>query len=187
MRQRVQRTFDHAAATLGLAGTEEVISLVETLAEELSYIEALREGLLRRVQAMTPKLERYGRAWRGDTRRGLTQVQRLHAIAVRRIGKRFDEVDAMTGEVLSALRNIDSQQVFIRSRRDGLYRSQRAWEPLLDEWDHAGPALDAAVWALLARTYPFLAPRYMPVTEWVSSTALRPLRGTRRLQTAMSW
>ena len=64
----------------------------------------------------------------------LTQVRRL---APRRCADqpRFEELDAQTGEVMAALRNVDSQRAFIRSNRDWLYRSQRAWEPILGEWE----------------------------------------------------
>ena len=67
-----------------------------------------------------------------------------------------------------------------RTNRDWLYRSQRAWQPVLDEWDDAAGEFDEGSRALLGRTYRFLAPRYMPVTEWLSPTRLErkkaPLR-----------
>lgn len=72
---------------------------------------------------------------------------------------------------MAALRNVDHQKAFIRSHRDWLYRSQRAWETILNEWDAAGEELNSAMFALLSRTYQFLAPQFMPVTEWISATA----------------
>jgi hypothetical protein len=71
---------------------------------------------------------------------------------------------------MAALRNTESQRTFIRSNRDWLYRTQRAWQPLLLEWDAAGIGLDDGIQLLLNRTYHFLAPRFMPVTEWASAT-----------------
>ncbi len=68
---------------------------------------------------------------------------------------------------MSALQDADGQQTFIRSNRDWLYVSQRAWQPLLSEWDAAGTSLNDDVLLLLNRTYRFLAPRFMPVTEWI--------------------
>jgi hypothetical protein len=184
-RLQVQDAFAKAAATLGLASREAVIQLVEELARELAYIEALRDRLLRRVKGMAEKLNRLAQAYRGDGPHleTLTQVRRLTGTALQQISHRFDELDAQTGEVMAALRNADSQRTFIRSNRDWLYRAQRAWQPLLAEWDSAGIGFDEGMMALLADSYKFLAPRFMPVTEWASVT--RPPKrkpdGTRQM------
>jgi hypothetical protein len=184
---QVQQAFAKAADELGLPTREAVVERVEVLAQELAYIEALRDRLLRRVKAMTDKLNRMAQTYRGDGSHleTLTQVRRLTAVALKQINHRFEELDAQTGEVVSALRNADSQRVFIRSNRDWLYRAQRAWHSLLSEWDVAGLGFDEGILALLNRSYQFLAPRFMPVTEWESAT--RP--GRRRKPTAreMVW
>ncbi len=167
-RQKVQQAFARAAEELGLPDSSEVVALVEDLARELGYIEALRDRLLRRVQEVCVRLELLFKGWRGDSSHleTLTQVRRLSALALRQISSRFDELDAQTGEVVSALRNAESQRVFIRSNRDWLYRSLLSWQPILTEWATPPLQLDETAWSLLARTYKFLAPRYMPVTEW---------------------
>jgi hypothetical protein len=99
----------------------------------------------------------------------LTSVRRLTIIALKQLMRRFEELDAQTGEVMATLRNADRQRAFIRAHRDWLYRSQLGWRPVLDEWDGAGMDPGEATRALLVRTYRFLAPRFMPVTEWISS------------------
>ena len=71
-------------------------------------------------------------------------MRRLNLVALRRIGGRFEELDAQTGEVMAALRNLESQRTFIRSNRDWLYRTLRAWQPLLLEWDGLGFTFDEA-------------------------------------------
>jgi hypothetical protein len=143
-RHRLHEAFQKAADTLGLADPEAVMRLVEEMAGELAYIEALRARLLRRLQSMHVKLDQLLRSWHGDSHHGetLTQVFRLTSLALKQIGGRFDELDAQTGEVLAALRNAEGQRAFIRSNRDWLFRSQRAWEPLLREWDSAMVGLD---------------------------------------------
>lgn len=85
---------------------------------------------------------------------------------------------------MSALRNSESQRDFIRSNRDWLYRTQRAWQTLLVEWDAAGIGFDEGILLLLNRSYQFLAPRYMPVTEWVAVT--RPSK-KKNLERRMIW
>ncbi len=178
LRQQVHDALARAAEMLGLEDAEQVVALIEDLAYELAFIEALRHRLLRRVKMMVEKLERLTRAFRGDSSHmeTLTQVQRLSGVALRQISVRFDELDAQTGEVLAALRNADSQRAFIRSNRDWLYRAQRAWEPILSAWDRADGTIDDGLFALLARSYRFLAPRFMPVTEWISTTKPKPRR-----------
>lgn len=173
-KQQVQQAFAKAAETLGVPTREDVVRQVEELARELAYIEALRDRLLRRVKAMMEKLNSMAQAYRGDGSHleTLTQVRRLAGIALKQIAHRFDELDAQTGEVMAALKNAESQRAFIRSNRDWLYRTQRAWEALLAEWDVAGSSFDEGMMLLLGRSYQFLAPRFMPVTEWTS--AARP-------------
>ncbi len=169
-RQMVQTAFAKAAQALGLPDKQAVIDLAEELAQELAYIEALRDRLLRRVKAMADKLNHMAQGYRGDGTHleTLTQVRRLTGRALKQIAHRFDELDAQTGEVMAALRNAESQRTFIRSNRDWLYRSQRAWQALLQEWDTAGLSFDEGICALLTRSYQFLAPRFMPVTEWTA-------------------
>jgi hypothetical protein len=186
-RQQVQEAFAKAAEALGLPSREAVIRLVEELAQELAYIEALRDRLLRRVETMADKLNHMAQAYRGDGSHleTLTQVRRLTLSALQQIDHRFDELDAQTGEVMAALRNADSQRVFIRSNRDWLYRAQRAWQPLLSEWEVAGIGFDEGILSLLSRSYQFLAPRFMPVTEWASLT--RPGRRRKDQSRQMVW
>jgi hypothetical protein len=188
LRQQVQSAFERAASALGLASKQEVIVLVEDLAAELSYIEALREGLLLRVRKLAGRLSHMGKERRGDLHRmeSLTQTQRLAVTALRQFSDRFDEVDAQTGEVLAALGNIESQQAFIRSNRDWLYRGRRAWDPILKEWDYAGARMDEAMWLLIGRTYQFLAPRYMPVKEW-QNFSVRGKPRAKPMREQMQW
>jgi hypothetical protein len=125
-------------------------------------------------------------AYRGDRQRQETasRVNRLALTARQAFQERFDELAAQTGEVMSALRNMESQQAFIRSIRDQLYREQRDWQPILDAW--AGTDLAEEVsWDLITRTYQFLAPRYMPVTEWTAAN--RASRSLAKQVQAMSW
>lgn len=189
MRQRVQHAFIKAAETLGLENAACLIGMVESLASELSYIETLRDHLLRPVQALLVRTENLAQAGRGDGQRGetITQVHRLTSIAAKKMAGQFDAVDAQSNEVMSALRNLESHQIFIRSIRDLLYRSQRAWTPVLKLWDDLDPDVPHAVWQLIAKTYRFLAPRYMSVQEWHANQNGRPRGSDVKQASAMSW
>lgn len=170
--QQVQEALRRIAGELGLGSPEAVSTLADALAHEMAYVEALRERLLQPVQGIAVKLARLAQGWHGDPAQieTLTQVRRLTGVALRRIGGRFDELDAQTGEVLSTLRNLDSQKTFIRASRDWLYRTLRAWQPLLLQWDSVGYTLDEIARAAIEHSYRFLAPRFMPVTEWLAAT-----------------
>ena len=169
LRQQIQEAFQRAAEALGLPSKDAVIEQLETLAFELAFIEALRERLLDRVRAMAGWIARAAWAGRSEVgqRGALERVRYLSTEALRQLGHRFEEQDAQAGEVMAVLRHIDSHRGFIRSNRDWLYRSHMAWEPVLAEWDKIGAASEEDRRVLLARTYQFLAPRYMPVTEWL--------------------
>jgi hypothetical protein len=175
LRAHVQRALCHAAEALALDSASQVVERIERLGRELAYIEALRDRLLRRVREMSAKVDRLARGFRGGATQieTLGQVKRLTAIALRQIGARFEELESGTRDVITALRQVEYAQTFIREHRDWLYRSQRAWEPVLADWEAANGAGEGTL-ALLGRTYRFLAPRFMPVTEWVS--ALHPRR-----------
>jgi hypothetical protein len=175
LRHQVQRGLGRAAEVLGRADAEALLAELGELARELAYVEALRDRLLRRTQRMAAKVERLDRVRRSDSARAetVTQVARLTAIALRQMAARFADLDAQTADVIGALRDADSQRVFIRSNRDWLYRSQRAWAPVLLEWDDVDPAQEDGLGGVLTRTYQFLAPRFMPVTEWLMATRQR--------------
>lgn len=86
LRQQVQLAFERAATELGLPSSATVVARVEELAGELAYIEALRDRLLRPVQAMIAHLERMATTYRGDSQRQqtVTRVQHLASLACTR-------------------------------------------------------------------------------------------------------
>ena len=189
LRAAVQRAFERAAAELGQADPQKVMQLVADLAGELSFIEALRETFLRRVRSMAARLDGLssGAVMNIERQSTLSRIRKLAHAASAQIRSRFEEVDTQTGELLVTLRHVERHTIFIRAQRDWLYRSSRAWEPLLIEWDSAMPGMDDATWARLHRTYHFLAPRFMPVQEWFSSDAQRIMRRSKKPQNVMVW
>ena len=189
LRAAVQRAFEQAAQELGLADPREAMDLLAAIASELAYIEALRERFLRRVQSMVVRLDglSHGAVVNMERQAALSRIRRLAHIALDQVASRFAEVDDQTGEVLATLRDADSHRTFIRAHRDWLYRSSRAWEPILAEWDTAMAGLDESSWQRLTRTYQFLAPRFMPVQEWFSAASQAGNRRAKKLQNVMVW
>ena len=190
IRPRVQEALRRAAEALGLAGGGSAVAeLLEELAGELSYIEALRERLLDRVQAMARRLGRQSQeigSLAPNRRETLFQVARLAGIGLGRVAARFEQVDAQTGEIIAALRNLERQRSFLRPNRDWLYGTQIAWDPMLREWE-ALPAgcADDRLWKVIDRLYRFLAPRYMAVQEW--QQMLTGSSGPERERAVLTW
>ena len=190
LKSRIQAAFREAAKALDLPDGDAVIAIVARLTEELAFIEALRERLLARVTDLGARLGLIGRGFnRQDAKRRevLTQVQRLMRTAITQFRARFEDIDAQTGEIIATLRNADSQIAYIRSNRDGIYRSLRAWEPLLTQWAKASRDASADHWHAIEETYQFLARRYLPVSEWPNFNSLRQGGAPRKPANAMAW
>ena len=145
-----------------------MLGLLESIARELAYIEALRERLLHPLRNMARRFDAVGSGWRGDSTHMemLILVRRLTSTALSQVNGCFVAVDAQSADVLTALGNVAATRAVIRANRDWLYRSQRAFAPILTEWQAAPRQLDDQFWSLLGRSYRFLAPRFMGFKEW---------------------
>ncbi len=189
LRAKLQAAFAAAARSIGLPDAAAITVLVADIAEELAFIEALRESLLQRVEGLVERVDKLGGGVNVNPDRVtvLARVRRLARNAARQVASRFAEVDGQTGEVIATLRNIDSQRAFIRAHRDWLHSSGRAWEPILAEWQAAAPVLDDAAWQRLGRTYQFLAPRFMQVQEWLAAAAGRKGGRPKQPENIMRW
>ena len=186
LRQQIQEAFQRAAEELGLPSKDAVIAQLESLAGELAYIEALRDRLLDGVRALTQRIEQLVRASQPDVgQRGLLErVRHLGNEAFQQLNHRFEQQDAQTGEVMAMLRHLDSHRGFIRSNRDWLYRCHMAWEPTLAAWATDAELPSPDMRPLLLRTYQFLAPRFMSVTEWLKTN--KPVKKA-DIGVRMSW
>ncbi len=190
LRATVQNAFREAATALDLASGEDVVALVARFTEELAFIEALRDRLFGRVLTLCARLGVIARgANRQDLHRreDITQVQRLASLALTQFRGRFEDIDAQTGEIIATLRNADSQIAYIRSNRDTLYRSHRAWQPVLDAWQKAEVAGGEALWPAVGVLYQFLAQRYLPSNEWPSFNSLRQAGAPKKPEHTMTW
>ncbi len=166
--QRLHAAFDLLASQLQMPHALDVLALLESLSEELAYIEALRERLLRPVRDLGRKLESISRRHhpRGDHFHMITQVRRLCFMGLSQIGRRFGAVDNLTTDVIELLTTAEKQWGTIRTNRNWLYRSYLAFAPILQEWQSVPHVIDDMFWPRLARTYRFLAPRFMAMQEW---------------------
>jgi hypothetical protein len=175
-KRKINDAFDEVADKLGMGreNREEVINLVHQVADELTYIETLREKY-RNVKMIDRKLQELRRIYAHEkgVLETVTQVIRLIDDAMKKFETSFDEIDANTGEIMSVLRNFTTQRQYIRNKRDDLYRRLRAWDELFQRWHDLSPERGPAAVRLVRDTYQFLAPRFMKVKEWLMMTKIQ--------------
>lgn len=169
-RKRINQAFEEVAERLGIGRErkEEVVGHIETLSDELAYIEALRDLFLH-IKSIEQKIQALRKIYARE--RSVLEVAdpvaRLARRAIDGFQEKFDECDAQTGEILGAVKNIDAHISYIRAMRDDLHMRLIAWEELLKAWSVVKPEAAPGIPELLRKTYHFLAPRFMPVNEWV--------------------
>lgn len=190
-RAKAEKAALAAADRLAIAD-QEVKATLRVLAEELAYIEALREKFagIRRMEAKLDVLRR-----RFATERSVLEiadaVRRLMTIAVKRLGHLFEQIDAQTGEIVGMLKNPKAQESYIRGKRDELYCRMVAWRDILARWEKCDAKPTEGNVALLRETYRFLAPRFMPAQQWVLASQLLqrsiPAGGRREIPNSVNW
>jgi hypothetical protein len=168
MKVKINDAFGQAADKLGLGDNmEKVVDLVDSLAEELSYIEALRRQF-ERITVVETRLKDMRELYRADlgVMETLTPVSRLCKIAMDEFRSSFEDVDAQTGEIMAVLKNIGAQIKYIRTNRDDLYRRFWAWKEIVDKWEGQPAKRTRAAETVMMETYSFLAQRFLPQNEW---------------------
>jgi hypothetical protein len=172
-KQKVNAAFEEAAEMLGIGREKkaDVVGRIETLAKELAYIEALREKLHQMI-AMQQKIEKLRRLYSME-RSVLDIIDRVARLANNAVGKfkvKFEAIDKATANILEVLETLDKKIEGIRASRDDLHRSLIAWTEVLAAWNACRTEISEENEDLLHETYRFLAPRYLPVSEWVLVT-----------------
>lgn len=189
LRTTLQNASRKAVAELGCEAPEEVMARLDALAPEFSYVEALRDRLLLRIEALVARARRIAAALsRSDTVRSdaIGRVIKMAGTSLAEIGARFERLDGVCRDIIDLLREPELRLAFVHESRDALYRSQIGWDPILVQWDAVSGDDEAALWQAVANTYQFLARRYLPVTEWPSFAALRSSLSTSS-RNAMRW
>jgi len=169
VKERVNDAFAKAAVSLGLAAADRdgVIARIDSLVRELAFIEALRErfGQINRIEMMLNALLHH---FRGDhgTSQSIIRIRALLKAPLRRFQTIFDETDAMTSEVLAALKNVGNQIEFIRKSRDELWDHYMAWQDIIAEANQTPPERSSACEVLVRKIYQLVASRYPQEQTW---------------------
>lgn len=168
-KQRAQQAFSELARRLGLPEErkQEIVDKVESIARELSYIEALRDRY-GQVQHILSGLAQTGRIYKTD-RQIQSDLSRMMALVKQPIldfEDIFGQLDAQTGEIVAVLKSYDSQLGFIRRMRDELHTRLMLWDDVIYAWEgepiERGPELEAR----LKKTYHFLAQHFLVTKVW---------------------
>ncbi|WP_434623042.1 hypothetical protein [Azospirillum sp. B2RO_4] len=167
--EKMKAAFAKIAERLKLTTNAEqyLTDRIDDLAQELSYIEALRDRFrhIRRIDQAMAKLATIYRTDRTFCSE-LNRMQGLIRKPLREYDMIFDQADAQTGDIVGALRNFHPTVQFIRKIRDDLRAKLLEWEELLQGWDEITMERSPKVEALQKQTYRFLASRYIETTVW---------------------
>lgn len=175
-KKKINEAFGEAAERLGLGreNREKIVPYIEKLTLELAYIEALRDTV-RVVATIFEKIEGLHRLYRRQAALAQTidQVRKLMLVAIADFNDRLAEIDAQTGEIIAVLKNLENQVLYIREKRDDLFKRLKAWEPTIIEWRTVDVAVSMKMDDVIRRLYQFLAARFMKTDEWVLMTQLQ--------------
>ncbi|HEV2675259.1 MAG TPA: hypothetical protein VGV37_12015 [Aliidongia sp.] len=178
IKQRVNAAFSDIAVKIGLPPErkQEVIDRVDQLARELSYIEALRErfGTIRQIGETITAFQKIYRRDR-TVIEDLSRITNLIRRPLTELQGIFDQVDGMSGEIVSLLRNLVRQIEFIRESRDELHQRMMLWDEIIVKFATIQVDRSPDNEALMKELYRFLARNFIVEKPWelVSSAFAR--------------
>lgn len=161
-KKALKDAFGRAAVALGFEASqsEKVLDLIETLAREICYIEALRDRALelKKIQANIEALVKVYTDLRGATEVGRVKI--LIAKGVNEPDNLLNIVDAETADIMNALMTIDEVIKQVRRLRDDLHFVLMEWDPIIAAWQDKAMVRSVEIDRALAMTYQFLAIRF---------------------------
>lgn len=169
-KERIQKGISEIAEKLGLGEErkQEVLDLVDRVARELAYIEALRDRFAY-ASAIQTKLVQVIALHRGD-RQFTAEVQRVRTLMeppIRDFSFVFDQVDAQTGEILTVLKSYDKQINFIREMRDELHKKIMIWDEVIETWNIDLSTRSKGIREAVQSTYRFVAYNFPQAQDWM--------------------
>lgn len=166
---KIQGAFGKLAARLGLPDErrEDVVDMVDFLAEELAYVEALRERVALK-RKLVETLKRLRGAYKRE-REILGHVERAAQLLERPViayETRLGMVDGQIGETAAAILDLHRRIDFLRETRDHLHAQTMRWDDLLAAWAAPEPERSPAEQRKIAGTYRFAARHFPAASEW---------------------
>lgn len=169
-KRKVRERAIEIAALAGLPPErkQEVVDRIDLLANELAYIEALRD-YFKPVFDIARKLRAIQRHARGDREmdQQLRRMQTLLKTPITSLRNRLDEVEGATGEAMSALRQFEATLALLRRQRDALHAETLLWGDIPARWAALDPDREDAMLEV-GPLYRFLARHYLDSKVWSS-------------------
>jgi plasmid stabilization system protein ParE len=168
-KKKVQEAFELLAERLGLgrANKHQIVEMIEQLARETSYIEALRERFSK-IQKIANGFHLLFGLYKRE--RGVQdEIGRCRILVkkpVEDIIGIFLQVDANTGEVFNALKRLRETVSYIRNKRDELHLRFMLWDDIIAAWDNVPLERDGRIDKLVRITYRFVARHFPQGSEW---------------------
>ena len=165
-KKKIQEAFELLAEKLGLgrANKNQIVEMIEQLARETSYIEALRERFQKIYGGFNVLFAAYKRE-RG-VQDEVGRIRILMKKPVEDISGIFLQIDANTGEVFNALKRLRETISYIRSKRDELHQRFMLWDEILVAWEGVPLERDGRMDKLVRITYRFIARHFPQDSEW---------------------
>jgi len=174
VKEKINDAFGAAARHLGMRDVDKelVIAMIGQLANELAYIEALRDKLVGYL-VIKKKLKDLSATYRTDRRVGETIDRTLTLVSqpFNKLREQFQLVDAQTAEVLSSLRRLAATVQFLRGVRDSMREFVLLWHDLDAQWIDLRVERGPVAEALVTRTYRFAATYYSMTQRWALNVA----------------
>jgi hypothetical protein len=165
----VQEAFSEVAESLGYGKEkrEDVVQLVDRFAQEMSYIEALRDQL-GQILTIAKTLKDLYKAHRSDNNlsEAITRCNTLLEKPVRSIFRKFPALDDEVGDVLNTLRYYDTKVEYVRKVRDQLRQVYLIWEDLMAVWAACDTSSATEAEHAIRKTYQFAAKHFVQTDNW---------------------
>jgi hypothetical protein len=162
-KKALKDAFTKAAVALGIEPdkSEKVLDLIETLAREICYIEALRDRA-KELFKIRANIELLIKACSSDQRvsADLARIKMLMVKATGETDDVFNAVDSETADVLGALMSINDIIRVIRKARDDMHFILMEWDPIIAKWQNLEMVRSQEVDRAMSVTYQFLAKRF---------------------------
>ncbi|MCC6915381.1 MAG: hypothetical protein IT566_16910 [Rhodospirillaceae bacterium] len=159
-KKALKDAFNKAAAALGFDEVEKVLDLIETLAREICYVEALRERS-RELKKIHSNVEKLGKVYTDV--RGSSEVGRVKLLMLRGLHEAeniLNHVDSETADIMNALMSLDDVIKAVRHARDTLHFLLMEWDPVIAKWENLNLVRCQEIDRALQATYQFLALRF---------------------------
>lgn len=169
IKEKINTAFEEAAVKLGFGkeGKQKITDMIDQLAREMAYIEALREkvgGYL----GIEKKLKMMAYNFRGDRSiaESIMRIQTLTGPPLSALRQRFTMVDGQTTEIIAALKKLTLTIEFVRTTRDHLREAVLLWEDMAEAWSDASLERGEQSEQLIGKTYRFAATHFAVGQRW---------------------